>query len=153
MPCQDSMMTIHEDHSGCQKRANELKKRLDRVTQLLCYLCGELEGKGALVDYDPRVGKWFEEHHRNDVERVSKKMDEVLKRHDFSVEDLVDKFISDAEKVHPVSWWHHSWFKKMAQVAVSKRESEKQARLSKKSLVKSALSKLSPEEKSALGLK
>ena len=100
------------------KAYNDLKKDDDRVTQLLCYVCGSLLYKnGDLSGFDDRLLNWWKEHDAWDRHRTL----ENFKKHFMSNsdqcptrDDVYKWFVTQAESVHPLSEYHkHEFFNEL----------------------------------------
>jgi len=137
MPCRcDGMEEADRD---------ELQNKLDKVTQNLCFVCGEIEGYNEWAKYgSPRLILWWQEHLRNDTKRVTEKMQEMIRRNtSWTAGNLAIVLIREAEAVHPVSEWHKNWFNTLADQQVKEAEAD---RKKKKQMRKSIAKKLTPEE-------
>lgn len=147
MPCRDD-----RDEPGYYVAANkELESRLDRITQFLCYMCGTAASNKELMPKE--IQKWWEEHFSRDTERVLREMQALVVQHKFEdPKKLADNFVKRAEKVHPVSDFHKVWFLELAKQTLEREKSKIEARQHQEKLKKSALAKLSAEERKALGL-
>ena len=93
----------------------DLKKDDDRVTPLLCYVCGSLIYKnGDLSGFDDRLLKWWLEHDAWDKYRTLKNFKRQFTSNPDPCpdKDVVHKwFIKQAEDVHPLSEYHrHEFF-------------------------------------------
>ena len=97
------------------KAYNDLKADDDRVTQLLCYVCGSIIYKNNdLSELDERLVKWWKEHDIYDRFRTL----ENFKRQFTSnpdqcptKDDVYKWFVKQAEDVHPLSEYHkHDFF-------------------------------------------
>lgn len=112
MPCRDD---AHYEYAV-------LKKRLDEVTQNLCFVCGcieNIEEAKSLLTHG-RILKWWQEHQENDTIRIAAAMKNYVKDNPSkSGYEVADKFIIDAKKVHPVSEFHINWFYSIAGQQVS----------------------------------
>ncbi len=90
------------------------KAEIDELTQDLCYLCANLMNAGIIEKYaSNRILKWHKTHMNWDNERVTNKIKDVCKEDATYLnhpEQLAQKFINEAEAVHPVSDWHKRWF-------------------------------------------
>jgi len=148
MPCRD-------DYADRDTEKNSVKlanKRVDELCQNLCYLCGQAEYEGffdLLAKKNCRLREWWEKHKKSDEKRVIKEMQE----HECSDPgELSDIFFSKAIGVHPVSDFHKRWFTELAtRVCEWKRQMKKEESEERK-LIMSAIQKLTPEERKALGL-
>ena len=97
------------------KTYNDLKADDDRVTQLLCYVCGSIIYKnGDLSGFDDRLLKWWLEHDAWDKHRT---LDTFKRQFGSNPDQCPDKdtvhkwFIKQAEAVHPLSEYHkHGFF-------------------------------------------
>ena len=96
----------------------DLKADDDRVTQLLCYMCGSLIYKnGDLAGFDDRLVKWWEKHDAWDRRRTL----DNFKKHFMSNpdqcptrDDVYKWFVKQAEDVHPLSEYHkHEFFNEL----------------------------------------
>ena len=96
------------------KTYNDLKGEADRVTQLLCYVCGSMIYKNNdLSELDERLVKWWKEHDIYDRFRTL----ENFKKHFMSnpdqcptKDDVYKWFVKQAEDVHPLSDYHKNIF-------------------------------------------
>lgn len=92
------------------KKYNELRKRADNLTQLLCYACGTLEDKGMMIATDQRLIDWFEEHNEWDFNRTLGTMKKEFADSLLDKETIRRWFIRQAEDVHPLSTYHRDGF-------------------------------------------
>ena len=94
------------------RRLDEAKKEADKLTQMLCYLMGELTEDGIVGRYkNPSLEDWWRRHKEKDNERVLRKMREALSENNkLTAPALALKFIDAAEQVHEVSRYHKKWF-------------------------------------------
>lgn len=96
------------------KTYNDLKKDADKVTQLLCYVCGSIiYNHGSLSEFDDRLILWWKEHDDWDRHRTL----ENFKKHFMSnpdqcptKDDAYKWFVKQAEDVHPLSEYHKNEF-------------------------------------------
>jgi len=154
MPCRcDDYQGSYGAYNGAKEQKRS-KKRLDRVTQLLCYLVGELKEDDIFARYAvPELERWASKHHRLDAKRLSGKMDEYLSSHPAcNAQELASRFLELALAVHPVSRWHRKWFFDMAEKACARRATIQKKQDKHKALIKRAKGKLTKEERWALGL-
>lgn len=161
MPCYDPRDDVNSKHyeppksTELEEKNKVLKKRLDEVTQNLCYVCGELTRADELETYaSARTCKWWYEHKDADEERVSKKMYKFLKDNVnvYNPKEITKKFIDEAEKVHPVSTFHKEWFEKLATGIRSAVNIEYESERELQKIRYEALKKLTTEEKVILGI-
>lgn len=131
------------------KTYNDLKSETDRVTQLLCYVCGShIYNHGGMFEFDDRLIRWWEEHDAWDRRRTL----DNFKKHFMSNpdqcptrDDMYKWFVKQAEDVHPLSEYHkHEFFNELwdeftAWVASRKSREERIAEL------KAELAKLEAE--------
>lgn len=98
------------------KQYNELKKRADDVTQLLCYACGNLMEFHNLFDgnsLDPRLIKWWKDHNAWDKQRT---LETFKKQFGSNPDQRPDEtvayewFVKQANDVHPLSNYHKNVF-------------------------------------------
>ena len=149
MPCQDDGY-----HADTEKEL--LKKRVDELTQNLCYLCGELIAAGAPLEEcaSERIRTWWTAHCEADRARVYPQMlGRFQKDPDLEPAVLSGEFILAAERVHPVSRYHRRWFKDLAAEAqrfvLTVREEDRRRNEAREQV----LGKLTDEELAALGIK
>jgi trehalose utilization protein len=138
MPCRDGGPSCGETTSY----------RLDRVTQMLCYTCGQMEDTNQLRLLSTPTRRWWREHKESDRMRVVAQMHEVAQRlveARLHVDELTTIFIEKASAVHPVSDFHKAWMKSLATEVV-------EFELRRRNTKSTALNKLSTAEKRALGL-
>lgn len=158
MGCRSDYMAGSEcDHY--EDEIKELKKRLDGVTQFLCYLCGELTEDKIIDKYlDDRLKDWWDRHQKFDTKRVKENISSELKKQGKArdADKLAWQMAKDAEIIHPVSRYHKKWFKKLALEIDSEMLKKEQKILEEQRLKAknkaSALKKLTKAEKEALGL-
>lgn len=147
MPCSDG---LYLDNFAEER----LKERIDELTQNLCFLCINLKEAGLLETYgNPRIIEWHNKHMELDEERVRYQIEEYYKQHKSLVNSpkrVADIFINRAEKVHPVSEWHKSWFFSLSLEISEKMKIEFEK--DKPNEIKVALNKLTKREKEILGL-
>ena len=96
------------------KTYNDLKGDADRVTQLLCYVCGSMIYKNNdLSGFDERLHKWWLEHDAWDKHRT---LETFKKEFGSNPDQHPDKtvayewFVKQAEDVHPLSDYHKNIF-------------------------------------------
>ena len=96
------------------KAYTDLKADDDRVTQLLCYVCGSLIYKnGDLAGFDDRLLKWWLEHDAWDKRRM---LDTFKRQFGSNPDQCPDKdvvrewFIKQAVAIHPLSEYHKNGF-------------------------------------------
>ena len=96
------------------KAYNDLKADDDRVTQLLCYVCGSIIYKNNdLSELDERLVKWWKEHDIYDRFRTLEnfKIQFTSNPDQCPTKDDVYKwFVKQAEDVHPLSYYHKNEF-------------------------------------------
>ena len=73
MPCADGR-DYRDDYSA-------VRDELDKVTELLCGLCGRLEFKNqqGFIGSDRQLEKWWREHQRMDRERIAREQEKERK--------------------------------------------------------------------------
>ena len=97
------------------KAYNDLKADDDRVTQLLCYVCGSIIYKNNdLSELDERLVKWWKEH---DIYDRFRTLDNFKRQFTSNPDqcptkdDVYKWFVKQAEDVHPLSEYHkHDFF-------------------------------------------
>lgn len=96
------------------KTYNDLKKDADKVTQLLCYVCGSIiYNHGSLSEFDDRLARWWKEHDAWDKHRT---LDTFKRQFGSNPDQHPDKtvvyewFVKQAEDVHPLSDYHKNIF-------------------------------------------
>ena len=96
------------------KAYNDLKADDDRVTQLLCYVCGSLIYKnGDLAGFDDRLLKWWLEHDAWDKHRTLENFKRQFTSNPAQCptkDDVYKWFVEQAERVHPLSEYHKNGF-------------------------------------------
>lgn len=128
MPCSDGgyggdTRTVYQDTPETKQVVSDLKNRCDELARYLCYTIGDLRSIDAYDSLPPEIQEWSQKHHEADESRAFHKMVEVAKTAidylgDPVPEKLAGRFIEEAEKIHPVSDWHKSWFLEMAETAI-----------------------------------
>lgn len=138
MPCGDG--------GGPCTSVDYCSDRLDSVTQMLCWLCGELTYNGQLdyISENQKLAKWWYDHKLSDNNRVKSQMESEVAEYP-SAAVMAKSFIHEAEKVHCVSNFHKEWFTNLATEVWLKYQT-------KKSKKEKALSKLTNEERKLLGI-
>jgi hypothetical protein len=110
MPCSDA--GAEEYYRGLER---DKVKRIDQLTRLLCYQCGEqiyrdgAEATRKSFEKNSALSQWWEDHFRADMVRVVGEMVRALHKGEAPA-TMVDDFIAKAEKVHAVSRWHKESF-------------------------------------------
>ena len=96
------------------KTYNDLKGEADKVTQLLCYVCGSIiYNHGSLSEFDDRLARWWKEHDAWDKHRT---LDTFKRQFGSNPDQHPDKtvayewFVKQAEDVHPLSDYHKNVF-------------------------------------------
>ena len=95
------------------KTYNDLKGEADRVTQLLCYMCGTLADRGNMSGLDERLIKWWKDHNAWDKRRT---LDTFKNQFGSNPDQHPTKdvayewFVKQAEDVHPLSDYHKNVF-------------------------------------------
>jgi hypothetical protein len=137
----------------------KVRRELDRVTQFLCFMCGETEyahyfgsKSDQAIDLPDRLQEWREKHQESDRIRVARQMKKDLggKRKYKDSATMAEAYIKKAEKVHPVSRFHKAWFQKLAHAAFAIDDAIREKKKSKAELRRAALNKLTPEERELL---
>lgn len=116
MPCRDyfeDRLTPEEQQLNI--RATKAEARCDTLAQMLCWLCGTLEGMDVEVDLttNPTLFDWWNNHQAKDEERVKAEMRWQKKVFKTS-EIMACTFINRALEIHAVSDYHKEWFRKLA---------------------------------------
>ena len=134
------------------------QNQIDRFTQDLCFLCGQLIQNELFNRREPftylKLRRWQAAHHRRDEERVITNVaarfseDQELIETSEGIQSVIDNMIADAEEVHPLSQFHKDWFAAVvnakAQELIGNEETQ--------ALRVEGLALLSPEQQVALGL-
>jgi len=126
--------------------SDELQRELDRTTQSLCFLCGQIEGAGSWNLFgNSRIEAWWKHHLANDTKRVKHAVSQMLEQHNgtISANNIAIVLIREAEKVHPVSEWHKEWFQALADQGKTQFDAD---RAKAQQLKTSIADKLSTEE-------
>lgn len=148
MPCRDC------DDYGIDKEKQALKERLDEVTQMLCWLCGQVSYSysSALISRNPKLVQWWNEHLKSDNRRVLDEMRTYVRRNPNQTQyGVAEYFIQKAQAVHAVSDFHKEWFRDLANKAVAEGLKEQYTQDKKNKLRDDILSRLTPEERNILG--
>lgn len=150
MPCEGGPSSAQVQQE--KQMLQEEKKQIDRLTQDLCYLCATLKDSGLLKKYaSPRILTWHKQHMKNDEAHVLRKMRQFVKSNPvYTREALASVFIKRAERVHPVSVFHYTWFRTIAEMVMNEHEAKLQQTQNKKQLVEQAKNRLTPEEWQAI---
>lgn len=98
------------------KAYNDLKKDADKLTQLLCYACGNLMDFYDLFNgesLDPRFINWWKDHNVWDKHRTLEAFKKQFgsnpdQRPDETV--VYEWFVKQADDVHPLSDYHKNVF-------------------------------------------
>lgn len=109
-----SVENLRNELRALGKAYADLKADDDRVTQLLCYVCGSMIYKNNdLSGFDDRLLKWWLEHDAWDKHRT---LDMFKRQFGSNPDQCPDKdvvrewFIKQAEDVHPLSDYHKNGF-------------------------------------------
>lgn len=164
MPCRDEFAATQTQNLCIE----DLKNKLNEVTQNLCYLCGELKYNNELEEYaNERIINWFEKHTEDDKKRVETNIKQYIKKYiekDNSVIEEIFRdideigneisyyFIDTAMKEHPVSNYHIDWFGNLVMKELLEVKSEILKKMNDEKTKQEILNKLTKEEKLILGL-
>jgi len=126
MPCSSqgyaeviSVATNEKD----KKLLREMRKDLDRATQLLCYMIGEAKLNKQYNDLHTKVKEWSFKHDVNDHERVKESVRWMIENDCMDSAFLIaNELLVRAKRVHPVSDYHAEWFYEMAKLGLSEYE-------------------------------
>lgn len=109
-----SVENLRNELRALGKAYNDLKADDDRVTQLLCYVCGSMIYKNNdLSEFDDRLIRWWKEHDAWDKHRT---LDTFKRQFGSNPDQHPDKtvaykwFVKQAEDVHPLSDYHKNIF-------------------------------------------
>jgi hypothetical protein len=158
MPCRDGG---YEEPSVSSRTYEEARERCDKLAQMLCWVCGELQEKNTngvgfkLTSWaleNSELVDWWEKHQETDAKRVRHEMKAQAAKYD-TANEMAEAFIKRARRIHAVSDFHVAWFRDLAQQVWKEITDAEKAVEDQKKLRKAALSKLTTEEKRALGLK
>lgn len=152
MPCNGG-----HSYGDCIDSTRGLKKTIDELTRMLCYLCGFVTENNLMGKVGSEtISHWWSEHQKSDFDRVQSKMIEYcekeIRKGPLNAESIADVFINKALKVHDVSAFHKAWFLAVAKIAIHEVEEMQEFNKERKAIRRRALGKLSPEEKKSLGL-
>ena len=95
------------------KTYNDLKADDDKVTQLLCYACGNLVDSDIMPILDERLIKWWKDHNAWDKRRTLKMFKDQFGSNPDQLpnKEVVYKwFVKQAVDVHPLSDYHMDVF-------------------------------------------
>ena len=95
------------------KTYNDLKADDDKVTQLLCYACGNLVDSDIMPILDERLIKWWKDHNAWDKRRTLKTFKDQFGSNPDQLpnKEVVYKwFVKQAVDVHPLSDYHMDVF-------------------------------------------
>jgi len=143
MPCRDD----GPHYTAEEQQIIDLQKRLDKATQLLCYVCGNNVGYFNTNDLyetpklkkhfteEPQLRRWWKNHYECDLKRVLEEFthqwgvwvasQEVTLESldpddvDKQTRKIVKRAIEQAEREHPLSAFHREWFERVAKLAMS----------------------------------
>ena len=151
MPCMDAGPV---EATVSKAALTRTQKRLNEVTQSLCYLCASLMNDGILKKYaNPVILEWHKEHLAADIGRVKGQLRTKFKKNESTLTSPVAvalSMINTAKAVHPVSSYHVDWFKQMAKEVAKEIIAENKKVEDAKAKKKKALSKLSPADRKLL---
>lgn len=144
MPCRDDV----PHYTAEEQEIFDLRDRLNRATQLLCYICGsnveffnkeDVSQSPRLSKFfreEPRIRRWWKGHYRQDTARVSEEFSRLwenwISYNNVTLENLdpdevekqkrkmVKRAIEDAEREHPLSEFHKKWFARVSTEALKK---------------------------------
>ena len=148
MPCQGGM--------SYERIVVESREIIDDLTQKLCYLCASLYMHGLLDKYgNEEIVAWHQDHMHKDEVRVGREMTDLFVNDPSLMGDtdrVAEKFVAKAEAAHPVSEFHKEWFKRMAREAAMNVRHAMEMQATEVGVKASAMAKLTPAERKALGL-
>jgi hypothetical protein len=124
---------------------DQLRVEIDKLTQKLCFLCGAIT-ENKLWDrlYNDKISQWWIEHQIADTTRITAAIKAYVVKHPRTMAtNIANRFIRDAEAVHPVSDFHRRWFYDIAKKEV---DSYRKNKKRKSGLKASITSKLSASE-------
>ena len=106
---------LRNQQAALGKMYNDLKADDDRVTQLLCYVCGSIIYMyGGFSELDDRLFKWWKEHDDWDRHRTLENFKRQFTSNSDQCptkDDVYKWFVERAESVHPLSEYHkHEFF-------------------------------------------
>ena len=95
-----------------QDKYNNLKKYSDKTTQYLCYMIGESKLDDTWDDLPIDIRVWSERHDDIDQKRIIQNVTKLVQDNPHWLpKDIVEKMVSDALKVHPLSEYHRNLFR------------------------------------------
>ncbi len=100
MPCGDNYSNTVND---CYSEITDLRARCDKLAQMLCWLCGELEeaNSTSCFEQNSRLRDWWIQHKRDDEKRVMSEMTAyIMNNQHITPQALAANFIARAERVH-----------------------------------------------------
>lgn len=98
--------SLRKELASLGKKYNELKKRADNLTQLLCYACGTLIPVHGEQDLDSCLTDWWHAHDEWDFKRTLDALKKKFGNGSATKEKIRMWFIRQAEDVHPLSNYH-----------------------------------------------
>jgi hypothetical protein len=137
-----------------REQNEQMKEILDKTTQNLCYLIGELKKDNLWDEYRTNnLTKWSKTHDDNDHKRVSGVIQKMIDNGVLDAKKIQKHLIDEALKVHDLSDYHRIWFLEMAEKKIATAKAADEALKNKAKIKKEALSKLTNIEKEILGIK
>lgn len=124
------------------------------LTLDLLFLCGQLESGGELDYYgNPLIRIWWEKHRADEENMTREQMREILGENSMLEPHDVARLVLERRRgERPVSQWHVDRFLAMAREECPKAVARSVAMAEREGVRSAALSKLSPEEREALGV-
>lgn len=155
MPCHDPW--AHKEDE--QRMREELIAKIDMLTQMLCFICGNLEmhpSVGKSVTHEG-IRAWWRDHESSDRTRIESQMFQELVQFPSNAHPdpatLTQWYIDKAAKEHPVSKYHREvWFPARAIEAISRIAKKIEMENNNDEKRRKALSKLTDDDLEALGL-
>ena len=155
-------MPCRSDDYEPESEDSKMRREIDRLTQDLCYLCGEMTEAGVLKTYaSQRILAWWEKHKKADLKRVKEGLKGFLfstftmgqfssmksqNKEQFS-KTVFEHLLNSGLAEHPISTYHKKWFKALADECA-----ETHVATYSEDVKQKALNKLTSGEKKALGL-
>jgi hypothetical protein len=118
-----------------------LRAKIDELTQNMCFLCASVPKTMLTRKASQRILDWWKQHQADDTERVTEAIRAYVVKHPRTMAtNIANRFIRDAEAVHPLSDYHKNWFYDIAKKEVDRYRKNKKRKSGLKASVTSKLS-------------
>jgi hypothetical protein len=121
-----------------------LRAKIDELTQNMCFLCANLPKTMLTRKASQRILDWWKQHQADDTKRVTEAIRAYVIKHPRTMAtNIANRFIREAEAVHPLSDFHKGWFYNIAKKEVDDYRAKKKTTNGMRQSIKN---KLTPDE-------